>query len=90
MDGGTIILGICLIVSIAGNSFLAYFLTKAHAEEKKQLHDRLMARDYPEFMQGKDFELELDRKEKEINSKPMEKPTLSKIDQENKQAAEDF
>ncbi len=90
MDGSIIVLGICLIVSIAGNGFLAYFLTKAHAEEKKELHDRLMARDYPEFMQGKDFSLELDKKEKEINSKPIEKPTLSKTDQANMQAAEGF
>lgn len=90
MDAAAWILGFCLALSIIGSGLLAYFLTKAHAEEKKQLHDRLMARDYPEFMQGKDFELELDRKEKEISSKPMEKPTLSKVDQENKQAAEEF
>jgi len=86
----TIILGICLILSIASNFLLAYFLTKEHAKEKAALHDRLMARDYPEFMQGKDYQLELDRKEQEINAKPPEKPKLSKIDQANYEAAREF
>lgn len=85
-----IILGICLLAAIAGMVFGFYFITKAHAEEKKDLHDRLMARDYGELMQGKDFQLELDRKEKEINTEPVEKPTLTKIDQANVDAAKDF
>ena len=87
----TIILGICLIVAIICIPLVAYFLTKEHAKEKAALHDRLMARDYPEFMQGKDFQLELDRKEQEINEKvKVEKPKLSKIDQANHEAAREF
>ena len=75
-------------MAIACIFLTAYFLTKEHAKEKAQLHNRLMARDYPEFMEGKDFQLELDKKEKEIHSKPIEKPTLSPVDQENQRAAE--
>lgn len=86
----TIILGICLLVAIISIPTGFYFLTKAHAAEKKELHDRLMARDYGELMQGKDFQLELDKKEKEINAKPVEKPTLSNVDQANADAAKDF
>ena len=86
----TIIFGICLILAIASNFLLAYFLTKEHAKEKSALHDRLMSKDYPEFMQGKDYQLELDKKEKEINTKPPEKPKLSKIDQANHEAASEF
>lgn len=83
-----IILGICLLASIAGNFLLAYFLTKEHAKEKAQLHDRLMARDYPEFMQGKDFQVELDKKKEEIkNSVPTDKK-LSPEEYANKMAAE--
>lgn len=86
----TIILGVCLVLSIASNFFLAYFLTKEHANEKKELHDRLMARDYPEFMQGKDFQLELDKKEKDINTKVKKEPRLSPEEYANKVAAEQF
>jgi len=85
----TIILGICLIISIASNFLLSYFLTKEHAKEKAQLHDRLMARDYPEFMQGKDYDLELEAKKKEIEGK-VEKPkaNLSPADYANQYMAE--
>lgn len=86
----TIILGICLVLSIASNFLLPYFLTKEHAKEKAQLHDRLMSRDYPEFMQGKDYELELKKKEKEIDVEPKEKPKLNAADLENKIAAEQY
>ena len=86
----TIILGVCLLAAIASNFLTPIFLTKEHAKEKAQLHDRLMARDYPEFMQGKDYDLELDRKKKEIDEKPKKPPVLDKIDQANKEAAEEF
>ena len=87
----TIILGICLILSIASNFLLAYFLTKEHAKEKSALHDRLMSKDYPEFMQGKDYQLELDRKEKDIYEKTKpEKPSLSKVDLASQLAASEF
>lgn len=86
-----IILGICLIIAIVCIPLTAYFLTKEHAKEKTALHDRLMSKDYPEFMQGKDFQLELDRKEKDIHEKlKVEKPTLSKIDMANQKAASEF
>lgn len=94
MDSASWILGICLILSIAGNVFLPYFLTKLHQLEKKQLHDRLMARDYPEFMQGKDYELELKRKEQEIDNekKPIKEKGLglSKAEIEDRKVAEEF
>lgn len=83
----TIILGICLILSIASNFLLAYFLTKEHSKEKAQLHDRLMVRDYPEFMEGKDFQVELDKKKLEVKIKP-EKPKMSAAEYADKLAAE--
>ena len=85
-----IFLGIALILSIIGNGFLAYFLTKLHIAEKKELHDRIMARDYPEYMQGKDFELELERKEKEINKKPGKPVELAPADNLTKTMVKDF
>ena len=86
-----IILGICLIIAIVCIPLTAYFLTKEHVKGKTALHDRLMSKDYPEFMQGKDFQLELDRKEKDIHEKSkVEKPTLSKADLANEFAAREF
>ncbi len=83
----TIILGICLILSITSNFLLAYFLTKEHSKEKAQLHDRLMVRDYPEFMEGKDFQVELDKKKEEAKTKP-EKPKMSAAEYSDLLAAE--
>lgn len=88
MDASVWILGFCLALSIAGNGLLAYFLTKAHAEEKKGLHDRLMSRDYPEFMEGKDFQIELDKKKEEMKKKAPEKPKLSPAEYAEQMAAE--
>ncbi len=84
----TIILGVCLILSITSNFLLAYFLTKEHSKEKAQLHDRLMARDYPEFMEGKDFQVELDKKKEEMKKGEPEKPKLSPAEYADKIAAE--
>ena len=92
MDTLTWIIGICLILSIISNGFLAYFLTKLHADEKKQLHDRLMARDYPEFMQGKDYELELQRKKQEIENekKPTREKGFTEAEIKDREAAKNF
>ena len=84
----TIILGICLLVAIVSLPLGFFFLTKAHIEEKKELHDRLMARDYPEFMEGKDFQIELDKKKDEVRKKDPEKPKLSPEQYAEKFAAE--
>ncbi len=84
----TIILGICLTLSIASNFLLAYFLTKEHSKEKAQLHDRLMVRDYPEFMEGKDFQVELDKKKEEMKKGEPEKPKMSAAEYSDLLAAE--
>jgi len=88
MDNAAWIIGFCLALSIVGNGLLAYFLTKVHTEEKKELHDRLMARDYPEFMEGKDFQIELDKKKDKMKVKIPEKPKLSAAEYAEQVAAE--
>ena len=85
-----IILGVCLFAAIIAMPAGFYFLTKEHSKEKAQLHDRLMARDYPEFMEGKDFQMELDKKKEEMKKNEPEKPKLSEAEYADKLAAEKY
>lgn len=83
-------LGIALILSIFGNVAMPYFLTKVHQKEKKDLHNRLMARDYPEFKMAQDYDLDLRRKEVEINhsaKKKMKPEKLTPAEQHRKKLA---
>lgn len=90
----TILLVIALIISIASNVFITYFLTKLHQEEKKELHNRLMARDYPEFKMAQDYDLELKRKEgqieKEVNGKKDKSEKMTKEEFHKKKLAAQF
>lgn len=47
-----IILAFCLLISILSNVAITYFLTKFHQDEKRDLHDRLMSREYQEYLYG--------------------------------------
>ena len=70
---------IALILSIASNVALNLFLSNLHQKEKKELHDRLMSRDYPEYKQGQavDHEIKLaEDKQKEKMSKKFSKEEL--------------
>lgn len=83
--------GITLILSILGNVFMPYFLTKLHQKEKKDLHNRLMSRDYPDYKMAQDYDLELRRKEAEIEhevkKKKFKEEKVSKEDMHRKNLA---
>lgn len=78
-----ILLVVALMMSIVGNVILAIILTRLHQEEKKELHDRLMARDYPEYKMSKDYELELKRKEQQIEREGKESLKAEKMTKED-------
>lgn len=74
-----IILATVLALSIAGNVVLPIVLTKLHQDEKVELHNRLMARDFPEFKMSQDYDLELERKRAQIEKEGKEKKKEAKM-----------
>lgn len=85
-----IILGIALLASLALNGFILLVLTKNHQEEKKDLHNRLMSREYPEYLQGEHTRNLLNAESEEIRNKPKAEERLSKEFLEMKKMAERF
>lgn len=82
MQTALILLVFAVIASIAGNVIIVYFLTKFHQDEKRELHNRLMSRDYPEFKMAQDYDLELKRKEREIEVEGKERLKEEKMTKE--------
>jgi len=68
----SLILLLALVASIAGNVILPIYLTRLHQDEKRELHNRLMARDYPEFKMAADYDIELQRKKAMIEKESKE------------------
>ncbi len=85
-----IVLGICLILSIVANVVIAYFLTKFHQQEKKDLHDRLMSREYPEYLHGQHLAQELELEREKEQKRPKKEEVLSKDFIKHKKRAEQF
>ena len=74
-----IILGVVALGSLGLCGFLVYHLTNKHLEEKKDLHNRLMSREYPEYLQGEHTQQVLKTEAENAANKPKEH---EKLDQE--------
>ncbi len=85
-----IILGIALLGSLVLCGFIVYYLTNKHQEEKKDLHNRLMSREYPEYLQGEHTQQILRSEEEKAKNKPKEYEKLDKDFIEHKKKAEQF
>ena len=73
-----IILGLALLGSLGLCGFIVYFLTNKHLEEKRDLHNRLMSREYPEYLQGEHTRQVLKNEAESAANKPKEHEKLDK------------
>jgi len=81
-----IILGLALLASLALNGYIIH----KTQEEKKDLHNRLMSREYPEYLHGEHtLQLLEDEKEKDKNI-PKENERLSREFLDHKKKASTF
>lgn len=85
-----IILGIALLGSLGLCGFIVFYLTNKHQEEKKDLHNRLMSREYSEYLQGEHTQQRLRAEEEKAKNKPKEHERLDKDFLEHKKKAEQF
>lgn len=85
-----IILAIVALAAIGLCGFTLIVLTKNHQEEKRDLHNRLMSREYPEYLHGKHTEQILKSEEEKAKNKPKEYEKTSKEFEEHKRKAEKY
>jgi len=85
-----IILGIVALGSLGLCGFIVYYLTNKHQEEKKDLHNRLMSREYPEYLHGEHTQQVLRSEEEKNKNKPKEYERLDKDFLEHKKKAQQF
>lgn len=85
-----IILGIALLASLGLNGFILIILTTKHQEEKKDLHNRLMSRDYPDYLSGEHTNQLIREAEEKAKNKPKEHEKYSREFLEHKAQAEKF
>jgi len=81
-----IILGVALLASLALNAFII----QKSIEEKKDLHNRLMSREYPEYLHGEHTLQLLKDEEEKAKNKPKETERLSREFLDHKKKAEMF
>lgn len=85
-----IILGVALLASLGLCGFVIFYLTKKHQEEKRDLHNRLMSREYPEYLQGEHTQQVIRSEEEEAKNKPKEEEKLSADFVKHKDMAKKF
>lgn len=85
-----IILAFVALSAIGLCGFTIIVLTKSHQQEKKDLHDRLMSREYPEYLHGKHTEQILDAEKKKADNRPKEHEKTSKEFEEHKRIAKKY
>jgi len=85
-----IILAIVALGSLGLCGFLVYYLTNKHQEEKRDLHNRLMSREYPEYLQGEHTQQVIRSEEEKASNKPKEHERLDKDFLEHKKKASQF
>jgi len=81
-----IILGIALLASLALNAFII----QRSQEEKKDLHNRLMSREYPEYLHGEHTLQLLKDEEEKAKNKPKVEEKLSREFLDHKKKASTF
>lgn len=72
-----IILGVALLASLTLCGFILIVLTKSHQKEKQDLHNRLMSRDYPDYLHGEHLIQRMKEEEEKIKNKPKAEDTIS-------------
>ncbi|HEC60720.1 hypothetical protein LCGC14_0831460 [marine sediment metagenome] len=85
-----IILLIALLGSLGLCGFIVFYLTNKHQEEKRDLHNRLMSREYPEYLQGEHTQQAMRAEEEKNKNKPKEHEKLDKDFVAHKKKAEQF
>lgn len=85
-----IILGIALLGTLGLCGFIVYYLTNKHQEEKKDLHNRLMSREYPEYLQGEHTQQVIRSEEEKARNIPKEHEKLDKNFIEHMKKAKQF
>jgi len=85
-----IILGIALLASMGLNGFIILTLTTKHQEEKADLHNRLMAKDYPDYLSGEHTQQLIREAEEKARNKPKETEKFSKQFLDHQEQAKKF
>ncbi len=85
-----IILAVALVATNALYAWIILRLIDKHLEEKKDLHNRLMSRDYPEYLQGEHTQQGIRAEEEKSRNKPKEHERMDKDFLAHKKKAEQF
>ncbi len=85
-----IILGIVVLGTLGLCGFIVFYLTKKHQEEKMDLHNRLMSREYPEYLHGEHTQQILRTAEEKAKNAPKEHEKLDRDFVAHKKKASQF
>ena len=85
-----IILAVALISTNGLYAWIILRMIDKHLEEKKDLHNRLMSREYPEYLHGEHTQQILRSEEEKAKNKPKEHEKMDKDFVAHKKKAEQF